>query len=285
MQEDTRADIEMHRNTRILRLGYFERTNLAPLVYPINAGWVAPQSPWQVEIIADSPLALLDRTLRGELDAAFLPPAAVTAHDTQLVPLGGWGLACEGRVETAILLAPQRIDLLDGGNVAISPGARGTTAEHLLRILLTPYYGVSLNLRAPGDEAYNPKAARLLYGDEAAREAATRPTGWVAEDLGVAWFVLTGFPMVWDMLAAPRDLETRKPGAPAQIHELLRLSQRTAQEQQSAIIDEVAARLKTDKTRAKELFTRQRYTLGEAEQKGLARFLDLATRAGVMRET
>jgi predicted solute-binding protein len=102
--------------------------------------------------------------------------------------------------------------------------------------------------------------------------------------MGLAWFVLTGFPAVWDMLAVPRDLDSRKPGATAQLQEIMRLSRRTAQEQQSAIIDEAASRLKIDKTRTKDLLNRQRYALGEAEQKGLARFLDLATRARLLRD-
>src|SRR5437870_2384582 len=138
MQEHDLPGDNMHINVHTLRLGYHDRANLMPLLYPIKAGWVAPQSPWGLEVVNAHPLALLDEVLAGNLDAAFLPPAALTQHgeggrpeDVSLHSPGGWGLASEGRSETAILLAPQRLDLMDGGQVAITPAAHGSTAEHL----------------------------------------------------------------------------------------------------------------------------------------------------------
>jgi predicted solute-binding protein len=279
MQEQSAVGDNMHKDFHILRLGYHDRANLAPLLYPIKAGWVGPQSPWKLEIVNAPPAALLSQALDGSLDAAFLPPAALTRHGEQFSPLGGWGLASEGRSETAILLAPQRLDLIDGGEVSISPSAHGSTAEHLLRILVAPYYGISLTLHAPEDPGYNTNGARLLYGDEAAKEAARLPEGWVAEDLGVAWFVFTGLPTVWEMLAMPRDLEQSKPGAVEQLQALMQGSQRAGQEQQATIVDASAKRLGLAETRVKELFKRQTYTLGLAEQKTLVRFLDMVSRA------
>jgi predicted solute-binding protein len=280
MQERGLVGDNMHINVHILRLGYHDRANLMPLLYPIKAGWVAPESPWSLEIVNAHPLALLDEMLDGKLDAAFLPPAALTRRgdegghgDPRLHSPGGWGLASEGRSEIAILLAPQRLDLMDGGRVAVTPGAHGSTAEHLLRILLTPYYGISLTLCQPGDPQYNPGGARLLYGDDAAKEASRIPAGWVAEDMGVAWFVFTGLPAIWEMLAVPGDLEERKPGAVEQLQALLRNSQRVGQEQQATILDASAKRLGLPEARVSELFKRQTYTLGQAEQKALVRFL------------
>lgn len=267
----------------ILRLGYYDRANLLPLLYPIKAGWVAPESPWKLEVVNDTPAALLDDLLAGEIDAAFVTPAGVVRSKGALAPLGGWGLAGEGITATVLLLAPQRIDLIDGGDVAVTPSATGTTAEYLLRSLLKPYYDVTLNLHAVEDPAYDSKGARLMYGDEAAREAAKQPSEeWVAEDMGVAWYVQSGLPMVWEMLAAARDLEGRKPGAGEALQSALKRSQRSAQEQQATILEEAVERLGVDKVRVKELFARQRYTLGPQEQKGLGSFLDFATRAGVL---
>jgi predicted solute-binding protein len=278
MQEQSPVGDNIHRDLHILRLGYHDRGNLAPLLYPLEAGWVAPDSPWKLEMVRGHPEDLLSQALDGSLDAAFLPPLSLTRHGERLSPLGGWGLASEGKSETAILLAPQRLDLIDGSEVSISPAAHGSTAEHVLRILLAPYYGITLTLHAPGDTGYSPDGARLLYGDDAAKEAARLPKGWVAEDMGVAWFVLTGLSTVWEVLAMPRDLEQRKPGAIEQAQALLRNSQRAAQEQQATIVGASAKRLGLDETRVRELFKRQSYTLGQPEQKALARLLDLASR-------
>jgi predicted solute-binding protein len=121
-----------------------------------------------------------------------------------------------------------------------------------------------------------------MYGDDASRQAITNPKGWVAEDMGLAWWVLTGLPAVWEMLCARRDLQTNKPGATEALQAAVRLSQRSAGEQSATVVDEAASRLKLDRKRVKELFARQQYTLGQEEQKGLARFLDMASRARVI---
>ncbi|MDQ5824304.1 MAG: hypothetical protein M3441_08845 [Chloroflexota bacterium] len=266
-----------------LRLGYYDRANLLPLLYPLKAGWVAPDSPWKLEVVHDTPASLLGSLLRGEIDAAFVPPAGVVQNSGTIAPLGGWGLASEGITATVLLIAPQRLDLLDGGDLAVTPPAAGSSADYLVRTLLKPYYDITLNLRLEGDPAYDTKAARLVYGDEAAKQAAKRPTAeWVAEDMGVAWYVQSGLPMVWEMLATLRDLEQRKPGAGQALQEALRRSQRSAQEQQATILGEAVARLGMKQDAVKQLLARQRYSMGPQEQKGLANFLDLATRAGVL---
>src|SRR4051812_31079883 len=224
MHEESQMSDEIHNDLHILRLGYQDRANYVPLLYPVKAGWVAAPSPWRVEVRNEAPQGLVDAMLAGELDAAFLPPGAVARYAARFSALGGWGLATEGRMDTALLLAPQRIDLIDGADVSITASAVGSTAEHLLRVLVTPYYGIEMKIRLPGEEGYNPKGARLMYGDEAARDAGKRAQEWVAEDLGVAWFVLTGLPTVWEMLVVQRDLEARKPGAGEQLQALLRQS-------------------------------------------------------------
>ena len=265
-----------------LRLGYHDRANLMPLLYPLKAGWIGAESPWKLEVANMTPSALVRGLVGGELDAALIPPFALTQRGDRLAALGGWGLASEGITETAILLSPQRLDLMDGGHIAIAEEAHGSTVDYLLRMLLKPYYDITLSLHAPGDSAYDPTGARLLYGDNAAKQSALKLDGWVAEDLGVAGYVMSGLPVVWEMLTAPRDLQARKPGASDAIQAALRASQRAAQEQGSTILEAAANRLDLDRARVKELFARQSYTLGEKEQKGLAHFFTLASKSGLV---
>ena len=253
-----------------------------PLLYPLKAGWVGAESPWKLEVVNMPPAALVRALVDGELDAAFIPPFTLTQRGDRLAALGGWGLASEGVTETVLLLAPQRLDGMDGEHVAISEEAHGSTADYLLRVLLKPYYDITLALHAPGDSTYDLSGARLLYSDNAVKEAGSKAEGWVAEDLGVAGYVLSGLPTVWEMLASPRDLEKRKPGASDAIQAALKASQRAAQEQQTTILEEAATRLNLDRARVKELFARQTYTLGEKEQKGLAHFFTLASKTGLI---
>lgn len=265
------------RNT--IRLGYHRRANFAPLLYPLEAGWVGPASPWKLELVDGRQPELVDALLEGDLDAAFIPAMSAQKWGQKLTPLGGWGLASSGVTETALLLAPRRIDLIDGEVAAISPDVEGTTAEHLLRTLITPYYGITLKLQTRDDEGYAEAPSRLTFGNEAVREGeSAKAGGRIAEDLGLAWWVLTGLPMVWELLCNPRSLEANKPGAAAALQAILKSSQRAATEQASTVLDAAAAALALKPERVKELFARQTYTLGTNEQKGLATFLDMAGR-------
>ena len=263
-----------------LRLGYHHRANFAPLLYPLEAGWVGLESPWRLLAVDRTHIALTESLLAGDLDAAFIPAAGAQKWGGKLAPLGGWGLACAGASETALLLAPRRIDLIDGEYAAIAPPDEGSAADHLLRTLVTPYYGITLNIVTRAEEGYDNSVARLSFGDEATRAGeSAKARGEVAEDVSLAWWILTGLPMVWEVLCARRDLEARKPGATAALQAGIRLSQRTATEQASSVLDAAATALNLKLARLKELFARQTYTLGLNEQKGLATFLDMAGRA------
>ena len=278
MQERSLKRGEMHEDLHILRLGYHDRANLLPLLYPVKAGWAQPISPWRVETVNMPPGALVGELLEGRVDAAFVPPVAVEKHNAALGTLGGWGLASEARTESAILRAPKRLDMMHEGKVVVLPEARGSTAEHLLRLLLEPYYGIEMEIDASGESIGGKEVAGLVYGDGGSSRDGLTKDG-VIEDLGVAWFVFTGLPAVWEMLVVRRTLEESKPGASEALQGVIKESGRVGQEQQAAILDLAAERLKIGKAQVKELFARQSYTLGEREQKGLARFLDLATRA------
>jgi predicted solute-binding protein len=223
---------------------------------------------------------LVDALLEERLDAAFIPAIAAQKWGKKLAPLGGWGLTSAGTTETALLLAPRRIDLIDGESVAIMPGEVGSTADHLLRTLITPYYGITLKLLTHEDDGYAEASSRLTFGNEAVKAGeAEKANGKVAEDLGLAWWVLTGLPMVWEMLCHPRTLEENKPGAITAIQSALKSSQRAAAEQANTVVEAAAAAVSLKPDRLKELFARQTYTLGNNEQKGLATFLDMAGRA------
>jgi chorismate dehydratase len=263
-----------------LRLGYHHRANFAPLLYPLEAGWVGLESPWRVDT-PDLPHGELTQALLADdLDAAFVPAAGAQKWGSKIAPLGGWGLACAGAAETAIMLAPRRIDLIDGEFVAIPPPEEDSAADHLLRTLIAPYYGIHLNVSTQGEDGYDRAVAHLTFGDEAPRAGeAARERDEVAEDLGLAWWILTGLPMVWEVLCYRRDLDERKPGATAALQAAIRLSQRTANEQTGSVLDAAASRLSLKPARLKDLFARQTYTLGPNEQKGLATFLDMAGRA------
>jgi predicted solute-binding protein len=254
------------------------------LLYALEAGWVGVESPWKIELVDGRHGELEERLLEGELDAAFIPATGAQKRGKKITPLGGWGLPRAGVTETALLIAPRRIDLIDGEEVAISPGEEGTAADQLLRALITPYYGISLKLVNEGEEGYEKATSRLVFGDGAVRDGeSVKAQEKVAEDIGLAWWVLTGLPMVWEVLCAPRSLEDGKQGASAALQNALKMSQRAASEQASTVVEAAAGSVGLSVGRVKELFARQTYALGANEQKGLAQFLDMVGRMDVKR--
>jgi predicted solute-binding protein len=272
----------MHDEAHTLRLGYPDRANYLPLTYPLVAGWAALDAPWTLEPVSGFTSRLVELLAEGELDAAFVPPAVIARGEAGLSALGGWGFACEGRVETAVLLAPNRLDQIEDGEIVLLPESAGSSAEHLLRVLMKPYYDVGLRLATPDESRAGNDAGRLVFSDSGPREASARSEPWVAEDLGVAWYVFTGAPMVWELLASSRGLEERKPGASAAIQSALERSRAVARQQDATIVALAQDRTGLPREAIKALCERQRYTLSGPEQKGLAKFLDMAARAGVL---
>ena len=290
--------------TAPLRFGYTGSVQLLPLLYPLLAGWVEPSGrpiAWEDRPAADL-LAALDA---GDLDAALVSPVAYARRRADLTLLPGVGLASEGPTAAAVLQSATRPDLLDGQAIRLAGSSIDDAGAALLVVLMRPYYGVERARWLATDETPTdgtPPAGRQLSGDAAV--AARRP--WLlyeaylrtiepigsdepphrrppvapvaapdpavaghAEDLGAAWWVLTGVPVVWMLGVVRRPLVEQDPALPGRLIDAFALARRTAGEQWPSVLAAAAARVDLPEPAVAALFAPQVTTLGPREMGAL----------------
>lgn len=175
-----------------MRLLLHDTLVTAPLVAPVTAGWIEPAPGLTVEA------------------AATLIAAEVGADDVVLLPASELG-----RLQTTHQVVPDMAVVADGiGAVSLRTRVRpdevertavrilGTSgvAELLARATLRPYFGIQATAWITDREEPTAEAV-VLDGVAALRPIA----GGFAEDLGRAWFIMTGLPVVSQVLVAPVD--------------------------------------------------------------------------------
>jgi len=186
----------------------------------------------------ETPARLAGRMQRGELDVALLP---VAAGEAQALPrVGGLGIAAEGRVDSVLVFVrrnPVRTIRLD-------PASR--TSRILARLIWRERFGLDPE---PIDDPHEADA-ELVIGDPALdREGPSI-------DLAAEWTEWTGLPFVFAAWY----------GDPAAAPALARAYARGRARLESYASGERLAYLRD----------RIRYEIGEREEAGLARFLELA---------
>lgn len=291
----------------LLRFGYTDSIHLLPLLHPLQAGWVIP-SGLRLQLVALPALDLEAGLRRGDLDGGLVEPITYARLRGSLEVMPGIGLASEGATNLVVLQSRERADTLDGARVAVDPADRDGIPGALLAVLAEPYFGLSLTLDAtPPPAGADPLPARLLAGDAAV--AARRP--WLlyetrfspstlaaeerardkgrplpagalapapdparagyAEDLGAAWWVLSGAPMVW-ALGVLRSTLLDQPAVVVAAMHAFQQSITAAREQAPTVQATAAARAGIPAAAAQAIFDRQTVELGPRQQGGLAAF-------------
>ncbi len=216
------------------------------------------------------PAECADQVAAGAADLGIIPAFELLRHSWGTIP--GLGIACRGEVRSILLIAkcaPEQIRTL-----AADTSSRTSVA--LARIILARRYGVRPRfLPHPPDlnGMLREADAALIIGDPALRvEPAKLP--WRAYDLGAEWLEMTGLPFVFAVWA----------GNPACITgDVARAFQGSCDFGMAHLEDivrqESAARgFPPDMVRhylTRNLVLR----LGEAEQEGMRRYLEMAREA------
>ncbi|HUS16954.1 MAG TPA: MqnA/MqnD/SBP family protein [Chloroflexia bacterium] len=298
-----------------IRFGYSDSIHLLPLLHPLQAGWVYPTG-HQLDLVA-LPAPELERALgAGELDGGLLDPLAYQRLRGALEVMPGIGLASDGPNGMAVLQSVTRPDDLDGQEVAVDPSAAGGVAAGLLAVLAPTYFSIAITT-AQADPPARAGVPRLLAGDAAVRarlpwllyEARFSPStlaaeeralakgrplptpanpapapdpataGW-AEDLGAAWWILSGTPMVWALGVLRREL-LDQPETVVAIVRAFQQSRTAAQEQADTVRAAAAAQAGVPGAVVSAIFDRQTVELGASQQGGLAAFYAQAARLRV----
>lgn len=243
------------------RLGAVSFLNAKPLIAGLD---LDPR----IDLVCDVPSRLPTLLDSRSVDAGLVPVIDLVLPDRQWQIISDACIGCDGETLTVRVfsrVAPEKLRTIhvDGDS---------HTSVALARIVWRERYGVDLNvLPFLGTETLAECEGVLLIGDKVVNN--TLLDYEIETDLGSAWKTLTSLPFVFACWAAPRDLG----GDVAAL--AMRLSQ--ARDAGVAAAKMIAADLGPGLgwpvTLAERYLTaRLKFTLGDRQRKGLARFLDLA---------
>lgn len=203
-----------------------------------------------------------------EAGIGIVPVIEMQRRNLDQVP--GTGIACRGEVRTILLISRKPFGEIR--TLATDAGSR--TSVELARIILARRYGSSpvLVSMTPRLESMLEQAdAALIIGDAALLlEPSTLP--YATLDLGVEWLELTGLPMVFAVWAGPRPLD----------HDVFRADHFLSSYRFGAArLDDIAeaeyARRGVSREMVHDYLSRNIvFELGEAEYRGMSRYLELA---------
>ena len=255
-----------------LRVGRVRYINCEPVYYALEHGVV----PADCEIQDGTPAELNERLRRGDLDVSVVSVMEAALHPEAYRLLPDLAIACDGPVESVLLLCREPVEELEGRTVALTP--QSLTSVYLVRLLLDKAYRIRPRF-VPGREGTD-ASAWLLIGDEALRSAPAFPHSL---DLGKAWHALTGLPFVFAVWAVRAEVWERAAPEVLAVHRALLASKRATREQPDAMI--ALARERTGlPLEACQRYLRERlcFDLGPRHLEGLRTFLQMLVDAGAL---
>jgi predicted solute-binding protein len=248
----------------MMRIGVVGFTNTLPLAFELERYLD------RAMILRATPAQIADDLEAGKLDVGMVPVAALAANpEWDVVP--GLGIASEGPVRSVLLHS--RVPISDIRTLVTDPASR--TSNTLAMLWLKHRHGLTPEVIPGLPEPHNrldEGDATVVIGDDA--------LFWAAEaketiDLGGAWTEWTGLPFVFAVWAGPGALKSGLP-------EALGACYRVNAGRIPALAKGAAPKNEGRRALITSYLTRSiRYRLGERENEGLRRFLELGVEAGV----
>ncbi len=201
-------------------MGHIQFLNCLPLYWGLVHSPTAGDRDLGAELVKDTPDALSDALVRGDLDVGPISLVEFLRHSRELVLLPDLAVGSDGPVQSCVLVTPggSRPEDLHGRAVAL--GSTSRTTVLLARMLLEERLGVRpAYVAMPPDlpTMLREADAAVVIGDTALR-ATLAPGGLHVTDLGAAWREWTGLPMVFAVWAARRDYAAECPDDVAAVH-------------------------------------------------------------------
>ena len=241
---------------RMPRVGSVPYLNAAPLTYGLED-----------EVMLAPPALLAEKLRANELDAALVSITEALFHDGYDV-LDGIAIASHGEVKSVFLAHRLPLDQI----TTVHCDTASLTSVNLLRVLLAErgHHPVFVPL-AHYEDAHE-RDAVLLIGDPAITFLRASHPQYTIWDLGKAWHAFTGLPFVYAVWALRHERHT----------EALRKTLRDAKTSGLAHLAEIVERRhEFDRAfRRAYLGGHIRYDLGDAEKRGLAKFIELLGKHG-----
>ena len=257
------------------RVGHIQFLNCLPLY----AGLVSSGALLDIDLSKDTPDALSDALVRGDLDIGPISLVEALKYADDLVVLPDLAVGSDGPVLSVVLVTERPLDQV----TTVALGSTSRTSVLLARMLLEDRYGVSPSyVTCPPDlTAMLLEAdAAVLIGDVALR--ATHEPDLTTYDLGAEWKAWTGLPMVFAVWATRRDFAEAHPTAVREVHRAFRESL----DDSLADLDAIAKRAARWEPFSAEVlagyFRTLDFGLGERQREGIREFTRRAAARGAV---
>jgi len=249
------------------RLGAVSFLNAKPLIDGLDTDPT-------INLISDVPARLPGMLDEGRVDVALVPVIDLVRPDRQWQIISDSCIGCDGETLTVRVfsrVAPERVRTLhvDGDS---------HTSVALARIIWREVHGVDLTIIPfRGTEGLAECEAVLLIGDKVVNN--TLLDYEIETDLGSCWKSLTSLPFVFACWAGRRDLH----GDVAGLARRLSRARDSGVAAAKMIAADLGPGLGWPVTLAERYLTaRLKFTLGDRQREGLARFLALAKRYDIV---
>ncbi len=209
-----------------LRIGKISFLNIFPIFKTLEGDLYCPE----YEFVEGFPTELNEMLQKGEIDISPSSSVEYLKDKEQYTFLDGHGISARGPVRSILLFSRLPIEELGGHDITSTH--KSATSVSLLKIILTKFYGLDLNINisnTPIEEAIRNHSAYLAIGDEAielSRAALDIKTtednmpcklqslnhqAFYVYDLSELWHMHTGLPMVFALWTLKREtLDKRK---------------------------------------------------------------------------
>ncbi len=255
------------------RVGHIQFLNCLPIYW----GLVSSGAILDLDLVKDTPDALSNALVAGDLDIGPISLVEYLRHADELVVLPELAVGSDGPVMSCVIASQLAFEDLDGAPVAL--GSTSRTTVQLAKLLLHERFGVDPRyFTMPPDLSLMMQEAEagVLIGDPALRATlydAPR-LGLRLLDTGAAWKDWTGLPMVFAVWAVRKDFLAHSPGLVHEVHEAFLRSRDISLEHVDKVARQVARWEAFDAATLEKYFTTLDFSLGERQLAGIRAFAE-----------
>lgn len=262
----------------MLRLGVTGDIDLAPLFFPIEAGWAA--TPAGMTTSYGTLAELETRLLAGELDFAPITPLTYARNQSQLLLLPFPVRAFDIAADSVFLISNKRLDKYDKPRVAVAPGS--AVGEAILKIIGRSFYSfdpqiVNVTTDVAALDALRSGADICIISGETGMRAVgpAKGRGYFVEDLSKAWWLLYEMTLPLILIGVSKAWTEQEPEATALARatiQMFRSAVQSAKEQMDTLADRVEKRTGLPAEALANHYADQRYELNSIHLRGLLEF-------------
>ncbi len=262
----------------MLRLGVTNDIDLAPLFFPVEAGWAA--TPTGLVTKNGTPAELEARLLNGELDIAPINPLTYAKNQAKLLLLPYPIRAFDLSSDAIFLVSNKRLDKYEKPKVAVSPGSG--LGEAILRIIGPSFYSIEPHfLLVPGEvaalDALRGAADICILSGETGMRAVgpAKAKGYYVEDLTKAWWLQFELPIPLILFGVRIGWTEQEPGAVVLARatmQMFRTTLKNARDQMPILVEKAEKRTGLPAQVLTNHFSQQRYEFNQNHLRGLLDF-------------